>query len=138
MIFTLFQVSQISVNPNAKLDNAIIVISYIVISLLVGIIANYKNRSFVGWLFLSLLFTPLFGIIAIVFVPNKVKHTKKVIFKKQKGLTGKTFSSTVGGVTFKSPSGKDRQSYIRNKLSISEPLFFRHEPNNKYDPDFEC
>lgn len=66
-----------------------------------------------------------------IFFSSKNKKRKTY----HEGKSGKGYISTIAGVTFKTADGKDRQSYIKSKLIIGDNLFFKHEPENPYDPD---
>lgn len=48
-----------------------IIVGWIVFSLLPAIIAPSRGRSFLGWLLISLIISPLFGLILVLALPGK-------------------------------------------------------------------
>lgn len=60
-------------------------ITWLVLSAVVGIVAQLKNRSIFGWVLLSLLISPLISVLILILLPIKqivVKETEKVEVKK--------------------------------------------------------
>lgn len=43
-----------------------IIVTWLALSVLIGVLAQGKSRSFVGWFVLSLCFSPLIGLIALL------------------------------------------------------------------------
>lgn len=52
---------------------------WIFISLLIGIIGSNKKVGFVGAFLISLLLSPIIGVLILLFLPNKEDENKKVI-----------------------------------------------------------
>lgn len=46
------------------------ILLYLILSLAVAFIAAGKNRSFIGWLLISIVLTPLLGFILILVLPE--------------------------------------------------------------------
>lgn len=56
-----------------------IIISWIILSILVGILANKKNRSGIGYTFLSLLLSPFIGLLVVLILGESEKKTTEKI-----------------------------------------------------------
>ena len=46
-----------------------LIVIFPIFALVVGTLAMFKNRSFIGWFLLSFLITPLFALAALMIVP---------------------------------------------------------------------
>ena len=46
------------------------VLFWLMFAIVVGIIANSRNRSGIGWFFLSVLITPILGLILVMCLPQ--------------------------------------------------------------------
>lgn len=103
-----------------------IVIGWIVLSILAGVGARNKGRSFVGYFFLSLLLSPVIGLIAMA-VAKPVE--KEILMEKQEE---KSFYSKVAGVTKNNKNGTSRQELLK-KCQTKDRLQLIRDPENPYD-----
>lgn len=59
-------------------------IAWLVLSVVVGVVAQLKNRSIFGWILLSLIISPLISVVLLLVLPVKTvieKSEKKVEVK---------------------------------------------------------
>lgn len=56
-------------------------IAWLVLSVIVGVVAQLKNRSIFGWILLSLIISPLISVVLLLVLPMKqiVEKTEKKI-----------------------------------------------------------
>jgi len=105
-----------------------IVLGWIILSILAGVGAKNKGRSFAGYFFLSLLLSPLIGLIAMaVAKPMSDQDAPGSIPPPDEG-----FFSKIVGVTKQNPDGTSRQELLKN-CKAGVQLQIVREPENPVD-----
>ena len=112
-----------------------IIIVWIGLSILSGVGAKNKGRSFAGYFFLSLFLSPLIGLIAMaVAKPIENSEGKSRVSVKMETIErpDNEFFSKIAGVTKENPDGISRQELLKHRKEGEELQFIR-DPKNPYD-----
>lgn len=109
-----------------------IVLGWIILSILAGVGAKNKGKNFAGYFFLSLVLSPLVGLIAMAVAKPSEDQSRVIVESREVEMPENEFYSKIAGVTHNNPDGTSRQKLLEF-CKDGEELQFIREPENAYD-----
>jgi hypothetical protein len=121
----------------------IILLIYLPLCILVGCLAISKNRSFFGWFLLSLLFSPIIAILALIVVPVSPAQHDDVLYLRERKRVPRDMASavlilglTIAGLIAMATKGTRETGgeTVSTKIGMTPAEYHRYQEHHKNDP----